>query len=134
MAAHSDPFTLGCTRRAAEREADNVHLQLRSGATSLSAIAGTAPLLGALATAVLLKDALRGYLGCLCDLCDCGSGVAETFVPFALGLPVAIFALAGSRYVRRQVEILDVELRVGILDLLDLLATEIMTAPTVPPR
>jgi len=57
--------------------------------------------------------------------------VAETFVPFALGLPAAIFALAGSHYVSRQVEILDVELRVGILDLLDLLATEIMT---VPPR
>ena len=58
---------LGCSRRAGERTAAVLHLELSQGGTSLRAIACTAPLLGMFGT-------------------DCAAEVAETFVPLALSL------------------------------------------------
>lgn len=58
MAGPSDLRLLGCSRRAGERTAAVLRLELSQGGTSLRAIACTAPLLGMFGT-------------------DCAAGVAE---------------------------------------------------------
>jgi biopolymer transport protein ExbB/TolQ len=68
-------------------------------------------------TAAMLRSGLHSVPGC--SYGDCAGGVAETFVPFALSLPVAIFASAGFHYFRQQIEDFDLEMHTWILNLLD---------------
>src|SRR5215475_9441207 len=92
-----DPNTLACTRHAAERAGRSFCIELGRDARNLRAIAWTAPLLGMLGTVVLLKLALREYALPGFGMCDCAGGVAETFVPIALSLPLSVFASVGSQ-------------------------------------
>src|SRR5215831_9759101 len=101
MAASSDPYSLRCSRRVAEHAAAKLHTQLGRGITGLRAIACTAPLLGMCGTAVMLRNALHSLPGC--GYGDCAGGVAETFFPFALSLPVAVLASGGFHYLREQI-------------------------------
>jgi biopolymer transport protein ExbB/TolQ len=89
---------------------------------SVLVISRLAPLLGMFGTAVLLIGALRAQSLPGFAECDCEGGVAETFVPFALSLPIAIFALWGFHWMRRQAERFDFEMRIATLNLLDHLA------------
>ena len=124
MGDSADRCQLDCTRRAAKRTAAVVLLQLRRRNTSLLAIASTAPLLGMFGTVVLLMNAVRVYSFRAFSECDCAVGVAEAFVPFALSVPVAIFASYGIHCLRNQIETLDLEMRMGTLDLLNYLARQ----------
>jgi biopolymer transport protein ExbB/TolQ len=117
MAAFSDPYALRCSRLGAEHAAANLHIELGRGVTSLWAIACTAPLLGMFGTAVTLRSALHSVPGC--GYGDCAGGVAETFVPFALSLPVAVLASGGFHYLRQQIDDFDLEMHAGILNLPD---------------
>jgi hypothetical protein len=75
---------------------------------------------------VHLIGAFRNYSG-FCDLCDCASGLPKSFVPIALSLPVAIFAMGGLHCLSRQIETIDLEMQTATLDLLNNLAR-------LPPR
>jgi len=119
MADSSGLYVLHCTRHAAQRAAAIVRLKLARGTTSLHAIASVAPLLGMFGTAVLLLKELHAFSLPGYGECDCAGGFAETFVPLALSLPVAIFASGGLAYLRHRVERFDSEMRVGTLNLLD---------------
>jgi biopolymer transport protein ExbB/TolQ len=113
---------LECSRHAADRAAATLHLELGRGTTGLRAIACTAPLLGLLGTVVLFVNALRSYSIRNFAQCDCAGGVAETLVPLALSLNVAVFAAAAFRYLSDRIEVLDFQMRMATLDLVDILA------------
>ncbi len=115
-------YTLDCTRRAAERATAILRLKLARGATSLRAIGRTAPLLGMFGTAVLMVNVLRAISLPGYRECDCAGGVAETFVPLVLSLPVAIFASVELHCLSRRIETFDLEMRTATFDLLDDLA------------
>jgi biopolymer transport protein ExbB/TolQ len=119
MANSANHQVLASTRRAAERAAAIVRGELARGTVSLLAIACIAPLLGMFGTAVLLIGALHAQSLPGFSECDCAGGVAETFVPFALSLPIAILALWGFHCMRHQVERFDFEIRIATLNLLD---------------
>jgi biopolymer transport protein ExbB/TolQ len=118
MANSANHQVLASTRRAAERAAAIVRGELACGTVSLLAIGCIAPLLGIFGTAVLLIGALRAQSLPGFGECDCAGGVAETFVPFALSLPLAIFALWGFHCMRHQVERFGFEMRIATLNLL----------------
>src|SRR5689334_12150704 len=91
-----------CARHAADRTAATLRQRLRRGATSLRAIYRTAPLLGMFGTTMLLINETRAASLPFYGMCDRAGGVAETLVPFALSLPVAIFASAASHCLSHQ--------------------------------
>lgn len=110
MAGPSDLRLLGCSRRAGERTPEKIsaihrfaavlRLALSQSGTSLRAIVCTAPLLGMFGT-------------------GCVGGVAETFVPLAVSLWVSVFPSCGFHDILAKIEIIDFEMRVGILNLFD---------------
>jgi biopolymer transport protein ExbB/TolQ len=75
-------------------------------------------------TVVLLINALRAQSLPGFAECDCAGGLAETFVPFALSLPVTIFAGGALHYLTRKLESFDLEMRLATLNLLDHLASQ----------
>jgi biopolymer transport protein ExbB/TolQ len=94
-------------------------LEFGRGGWNLRAIARTAPLLGALGTLVLVMGALTGYDPVKIAACDdCAGAPQDALVPFALSLPVAIFATAGWRYIRHEVDAFELEMRLATIDLL----------------
>jgi biopolymer transport protein ExbB/TolQ len=119
MTRYHHPYAAECARRAAERAAAIAHQELSRGTACLRAIAHTAPLLGMLGTTVLMITALRAYALPTLALCCCGGGPAETLVPTALSVPIAIFAWSSFRLLRHQIETFDLEMRTATLDLLD---------------
>jgi biopolymer transport protein ExbB/TolQ len=122
MANSSELHTFDCTRRAMERAAANFHLKLVRGTAALRAIACAAPLLGMLGTSAPLRNALDApYLPGF-STCDCAGGVAETFVPLAMSLPITIFASVGLHFLGRQIETLDLDMRAAAFDVLNYLA------------
>ena len=104
-------------KRAADRAAATLRLQLGRGCWSLRAIARTAPLVGMLGSLFLFIEAFRVYDPVSAATCDCAGGPAEAFVPFALGLPVSLLATAGWRYINHQVEAIELEMRVATIEL-----------------
>ena len=121
MPASRDLYAIDCARRAAERAAAILHGDLTRGTISLHAIACTAPLLGLFGSALLLIPALRVPESCRCG--DCGGvGVAETFIPIALSLPVAIFASWCLHCLSHQIARFNLEMRATTLSLLNALA------------
>lgn len=81
-----------------------------------------APLLGMFGTGWLLIEAVRAQALPGFSECDCAGGVAETFVPFAISLPIATFSFWLCHRLRHQVERFDSEMHIAILNLLDHLA------------
>ena len=68
-------------------------------------------------TAVMFRQALLSLPGC--SYGDCAGGLAEAFVPFALSLTLAVLASGGFHYLEQQIEGFDLEMHVGILNILD---------------
>ncbi len=124
MADSPDREALVCTRHAAERAAAVVHLKFGRGRRSLLAIGCTAPLLGLLGTVILLIDGLHAISLPGFGDCDCSVGLSETLIPFALSLPVAIFATGAFHYLTHKLETFDFEMRLATLTLLDDLASQ----------
>ena len=119
MATSANRHALACTSRAARHAATVVRRQLARGTMSLLAIGCIAPLLGMFGSAALLIGALRAQSLPGYSECDCAGGLAETFVPFAISLPIALFALWGFHYLRQQVERFDLDMRIATLYLFD---------------
>ena len=111
-------LTLAFTQHAAERAAAKYRIDLRRGAASLRAIAFTAPLLGLLGTTVMLKTLFRAYSFPGFDSWDCAGGMADTYIPLLLSLPVSLFARFAYHELRQHIESLEFEMQEGIFGLL----------------
>jgi biopolymer transport protein ExbB len=89
----------------------------------LSAIAATAPLVGMLATVIGIASWRRLMLMVAQTMdCECAGGLAEAFVPTALGLIFAIPALWSRHYLCGKLEVLDTEMRAATLELVNALS------------
>jgi biopolymer transport protein ExbB/TolQ len=121
MAASTRVYAFDYSRRAAQRAAATLRLKMSHGATTLRAIAGTAPMLGMFATTVELVQGLR-TIGPVCSECDYSGGWSEALVPMAIGLVAGILASIALHCLNHRIEDSDLEMRKATFDFLDALA------------
>ncbi len=119
-----------CAKRSAERAALIVNNDLERGVGSLKAFVCIAPLMGGLATAAGLVNALRMLE--VDTFGDIAGGVAETLVPAVLGFWVAVLASCAFHYLSRQLAALNFEAQIAIPELLNQL--DRLTERSIPHR
>ncbi len=101
---------------AAERMATAVHRKMARGLFGLATVAATAPFVGVLGTLLGISSSFRGCGGeKTAMIAALAENLSEAMMPAALGVAVAVAALAGYEYLAAQVADLDAEMRVAIL-------------------
>jgi biopolymer transport protein ExbB/TolQ len=104
--------------QACGRTARLVHRKMGRGRASLAGIASSAPFVGVLATVVGIVTSFRGVNGEKTAAMAFLTGLlSEAIIPTAAGILVAIFAAWGHSYLCRQLESVDLEMRVAALEL-----------------
>jgi biopolymer transport protein ExbB/TolQ len=109
--ALSDAEVLEAVQRASRRAAAVVHTGLRRDLSALAAIASTAPLVGAVGTLLGIVGSFRGC-GAARSTCMAATfdGLAHALAPTILAFLVAIPAWLGYRYLKSNLETLDLEM------------------------
>lgn len=93
---------------AVERCRGRMRAEVAAGLSSLWSIGAVAPFIGIAGTLVAILNAVDAMFGPPCGGC-CAGGISETLITTALGLLVAIPALAGFSYLHRLRERFDAE-------------------------
>jgi biopolymer transport protein ExbB/TolQ len=107
------------------RVAALVDRELRHGLAGLATVAATAPFLGMFGTAMGMVGCFTGGTGEKSTIMAAlASGLCHAMAPAALGLLVAVPALAGYLSLRRRVEIFDVEMENASLELVNCLCSQ----------
>ncbi len=119
----SDAQVIDSVRRRCRRSADAVHGEMKRGLHGLATIASTAPFVGLFGT---LLGIVNSFPGCSGEKSACMAAVmerlSESLVPTELALLVALPALLSYRYLRSELEAIDVEMENASLDLMNRLA------------
>ncbi len=107
----SDREVLGVVERASRRSAAVIHAELQSGLKGLATVASLAPFVALLGTVVEIPHAFKGC-GAAASTCMAADfeGLWLALVPTVLGFAVAIPAWLGSRYLKSNLEALDLEM------------------------
>ena len=116
-------IVLECVGRACERASNNVHLKFQRGLSGLASVPATAVWLGFIGTVLGVANSFRGLgtekstgLGYL------GGYLADSLVPAAAGIIVAITASCSHRYLYARLEVLDRDMHNATLDLVNQLS------------
>jgi biopolymer transport protein ExbB/TolQ len=116
----SDTWAIEAVERASGRSAADVHRRMKRGVDGLATVASTAPLFGLLATILCMSNAFPGCGGersiCMAAVFD---RLSDSLIPAALGLLVAVPALWCYKYMRGEMEAIDIEMRNATLELLN---------------
>jgi biopolymer transport protein ExbB len=111
---------LDAVKRASARSASLVHADLKRGLNNLAGIAATARLLGLLGTVLSMAESWHGLgtekrtiMRWIANWC------AESLMPTAFGLLVALLAFCCYRYLSERLENLDLEMETASLELMN---------------
>ena len=108
----SDTEVLAAVERAMRRTAAVVHAGLARDLSALAATASTAPLVGAVGTLLGIVGSFRGSGASRSAILAATSGnLAQALAPTILAFLVAIPAWLGYRYLKSNLEALDLEMR-----------------------
>jgi len=111
MAYGHERNAINAARRASQREAARVHLQMRRGLNSLATVASLAPFVGLLGTVLGMMSMFKGFNGSAADgLALVARGLSESIVTTGLGLVVAIPAFWFYHYLRNSADAFDGEM------------------------
>ena len=122
----SDAQILDLVRRASERAAALVHLELKKRVDSLASVAVVAPLLGFLGTQLGIASTFRGVSGDkTTTMLFVDKGLSEALIPTTFGLAVGITAWCFYKYLIHRIEALDSEMNNASLELVDALANHV---------
>ena len=114
---------LNAVRRASDRAAALVHIDMKRRLTSLAAIASTAPLVGMFGTLVGIISSFKGSAGDkLTYMALIAQGLSESLLWTGLGLLVAGLALLCYKYLLAKVDRFDYEIENATLQLMNDLA------------
>lgn len=118
----TDRQVIEVVRRASGRSAAVVHQEMKRGLSGLATIASTAPFLGLLATVLTIPNSFRGCVGERSACMAAGfEGLANSLMPIALCLLVAVPAFCCYKYLRSEIDAFDVEMQNITLELTDYL-------------
>jgi biopolymer transport protein ExbB len=108
----SDTEALEAVERATRRAAAVVHAELQSGLRGLATVVSLAPFVALLGTVVEIPHAFKGCAGAasLCMAADF-EGLWLALIPTVLGFMVAIPAWLGYKYLKGNLEVLDLEMK-----------------------
>jgi len=114
-------------QHAAERSTTEVHRELSRGLFGLATVAATAPFLGILGTLLGILGSFLGIDGEKTTIMAALAGrLSDAVVPTALGVAVAVVALAAYELFTAAVAAFDDEMRVAILGLPGMLSKSAM--------
>jgi len=115
-----DAEVIGIAKRAMRRSASVVQQELKRGLGMLGSTATTAPLVGALGSIFGIIDSFHGCSGakstCMAATFD---GLSEALLPIALGLLLAVPTQWCCKYMRNELEALDLEMESQAGELVD---------------
>jgi biopolymer transport protein ExbB/TolQ len=108
---------------AAERAATAVHAEMARGLFGLATVTSTAPFLGIFGNLLGIYGAFGGGSGeKTAIMAAIARGLSESIWPTALGLGIAVLAMAGHRLFSAQLATIDTEMRGAILQMTNDLA------------